>query len=154
MGKCTGLFFKCMQARYRREYKWHTVPIVIKNLHAKQVWWSSLSEDLLSTGILGNVNRWVSTRSILWYGILYVRTKAFVSHIFRVKVFLGRLHFYSESLLESLTFRPFTYLVDVLRILSKWWMSLQVRASRIVQDKNRIPRYLDKVRRSCGQFSE
>ncbi len=51
-------------------------------LRVPPVWWNCLINDLLSPGLLENLNNWVTSRTIWFLSILWVRTKLFFSLLF------------------------------------------------------------------------
>ncbi len=83
------------------------------------VWWSSLIDDLLSPGLLENLNNWIASKSIWLLSILWVRTKSFLSLLFPRGC--NFRDWSRSSYVRPL--RPFTHRVAALWILSRWLMS-------------------------------
>ncbi len=69
---------------------------LVRLLRVLPVWWNSLIGELLSPGLLENVNNWVASRSILLLSILWVRTRSF--HIKRAHWPLNIYHLIAQSL--------------------------------------------------------
>ncbi len=65
-------------------------------LRVLPVWWSSLSDDLLSPDLLENLNSWVGSRSFWLYSILWIRTKSYINLFFKGLWVLLHMHIQSN----------------------------------------------------------